>query len=52
VYPRMIAEYAQVAKDLGQRFPGCEVINVSSVSRLTVFPRVEFEAFWHERWPR
>lgn len=38
VYPHFCKQLEHVARELSDKFPGCEVINVSDVSVLKVFP--------------
>jgi len=41
--------FAAVAEDLPRLFPGREVINVSDVSKVDVFPKISPAMFWKER---
>lgn len=48
VYPTFCEHLRNVANDLPVKFPGREVINVSDVSKLSVFPMVSVEGHFTE----
>lgn len=49
VYDRMNATDGWMKRDLANKFPGCEVINVTDNSDLPHWPKVSFKQFWDER---
>ena len=49
LYSRMITAFAHVCKDLRDKFPGCQIVNVTDDSNLNMFPKVSVEDFWRRR---
>lgn len=49
LFAKFTRGFGQVEKDRKILFPNCEVVNVSDVSKLEVFPKVGFKQFWKER---
>jgi hypothetical protein len=46
VYPRFIESMRKALPSLRERYPGREVLNVSNVSKLELFPRMSLEDFY------
>lgn len=48
-YSGFIKGFRYIAKDLPEKFPGSEIINITDDSNLHVFPKIGVKEFWENR---
>ena len=49
IYPKFLEGFKAVAKDLGLKYPGVGVVNITDDSKLDEFPKVGVQEFWKGR---
>jgi len=49
IYLRFLKGFERLKKDLPEKFPGREIINITDDSSLNIFPKIAVKKFWNER---
>lgn len=49
IYPKFVRQFLLVKKDLKNKFPGREIINITDDSNLNLFSKIGVQEFWKER---